>query len=187
MLRGSSGERAGLTVTAYNKIPDILKPGSLSLWAVIAYDNNWHNLDECVSAVCNMQVQVCRNMCYVCTFVGLVAATSACVCVCGCALVGWMVLIISFEVVVILENSGTNYADCRECSYCYYEWCPSCPVSAAHLSLQLATITPKRENTFSYACLCAFFWVAGEKSLLVSQPWKINFPAEIMNVKPRAF
>lgn len=31
-----------------------------------------------------------------------------------------MVLIISFEVVVILEYSGTNYADCWECSCCKY-------------------------------------------------------------------
>lgn len=31
-----------------------------------------------------------------------------------------MVLIISFEVVVILKYSGTNYADCWECSCCKY-------------------------------------------------------------------
>lgn len=51
MLQESSGERASLTVTAHNKIPDIWKQSLLYLWAVIAYDNCCNLWWMCLSAV----------------------------------------------------------------------------------------------------------------------------------------
>lgn len=61
-----------------------------------------------------------------------------------------LVLIISFEVVVIVEYSGTNYANCRECSCCKYVMNGVLPVllllhiSAFFMRLQLHKITARK-------------------------------------------
>lgn len=61
-----------------------------------------------------------------------------------------MVLIISFEVVHMLEYSGTNYTNCWECSCCKYVMNGVLPVllllhiSVIFISLQLHKTTPQR-------------------------------------------
>lgn len=143
MLWGSSGERAGLTVTAYNKMPDIWKQSPLYLWAVITHD-------ICLWVYMQEDSRLCK------------------LCVCA----GWMVLIMSFEVVVILEYSGTNYTDCQECGCCKYVMNAILPGRfLLHIQWFLSAcslITLKGENAFlkwlrKKKRLFCLFWRQGEK------------------------
>lgn len=59
-----------------------------------------------------------------------------------------MALIISFEVVVILEYSGTNCADCRECSCCKYVMNSVLPASLLlHISVIFISLQLEKNNS----------------------------------------
>lgn len=70
-----------------------------------------------------------------------------------------MVLIISFEVVRMLEYSGTNYANCWECSCCKYVMNRVLPVLlllhilVIFISLQLQKIPPQKGKCIFKICL----------------------------------
>lgn len=80
-----------------------------------------------------------------------------------------MVLIISFEVVRMLEYSGTNYANCWECSCCKYVMNRVLPVlrllhiSVIFISLQLQKIPPQKGKCIFKICLKLSVARQGEK------------------------
>lgn len=80
-----------------------------------------------------------------------------------------MVLIISFEVVHMLEYSGTNYANCWECSCCKYVMNRVLPVllllhiSVIFISLQLQKIPPQKGKCIFKICLKLSVARQGEK------------------------
>lgn len=81
-----------------------------------------------------------------------------------------MVLIISFEVVRMLEYSGTNYANCWECSCCKYVMNRVLPVLLLlllHISvifcLQLQKIPPQKGKCIFKICLKLSVARQGEK------------------------
>lgn len=80
-----------------------------------------------------------------------------------------MVLIISFEVVRMLEYSGTNYANCWECSCCKYVMSRVLPVllllhiSVIFISLQLQKIPPQKGKCIFKICLKLSVARQGEK------------------------
>lgn len=97
MLWESSGEGAGLTVTARNKIPDIWKQNRLYFCAVIAYDNCCNLWWMCGESVCSAIRPCTYSMCVCLRHVNLLLhRLRACVCVWGGDHAGWMVLISLF-------------------------------------------------------------------------------------------